>query len=144
MCRVLQVVPYRSRAMGSRLCEAGEGLSMNMQLKAYKAQVKEALEWVETEFPFLSLEEKRIIFEKALRPIWMYDSSNAVQEGKEQLERESPSSLLEKYSDVLEPVTDRRLKMSFIKDRERFKELMTDAREEGWKYDEVRRELVKV
>ena len=116
---------------------------MNMQLKAYKAQVKETLEWVATEFAFANEETQLIIFEKTLRPIWMYDNSSAVQEGRKQLEKENPSSLLEKYADVLEPVTDRRLKMSFIKDRERFKELMTDAREEGWKYDEVRRELVR-
>ena len=116
---------------------------MNMQLKAYKAQVKEALEWVETEFPFLSPEEKRIIFEKALRPIWMYDSSSAVQEGKKQLERENPASLLEKYADVLTPLKNGRLKKSFVKDFDRLRELMADARAEGWEYDEDRREFVR-
>ena len=116
---------------------------MNMQLKAYKAQVKETLEWVHTEFAFASPDEQQIIFEKALRPIDYYDNSNAVQEGKKQLERENPASLLEKYADVLTPSQGGRLKMSFIKDRERFMELMADARSEGWEYDGVRRELVR-
>ena len=117
---------------------------MNMQLKAYYAQVKETREWVESVFPFLSIEEKLVIFDKALRPIWMYDNSNAVQEGKKQIEKESPASLLEKYGDVLTPLKNGRLKKSFVKDFDRLRELMADARAEGWEYDEDRREFVKV
>ena len=116
---------------------------MNMQLKAYKAQVKEVLEWVDTEFAFADIEARKVILDKALRPIWLYDNSNAVQEGKKQFEKENPTSLLEKYADVLTPAQGGRLKMSFIRDRERFRELMADARNEGWEYDDVRRELVR-
>ena len=117
---------------------------MNMQLKAYKAQVKEVLEWVDTEFAFANEQMRLMIFDKALRPIWMYDHGNAVQEGRKQLAHERPSSLLEKYDDVLTPLKNGRLKKSFVKDFDRLRELMADARAEGWEYDEDRREFVKV
>lgn len=116
---------------------------MRIELKAYEAYVKEVHKWVNTEFAFASADEKLVIFERALRPISYWDNSNAVQIGAKEIQTEHPISLLEKYPDYVERITDKRLKKLFIKDTRDFVRLMEDARKEGWEYNDATREFVR-
>ena len=116
---------------------------MDMKLKAYGAYAKEVYKWVHDEFAFASKEEQVILLDKAMRPIAYWDGSDAVQAGQKEMRKSSPSTLIEKYPDELDPISDKRIKMRYIEDAGRFAELMSDARKDGWHYNRDERELVK-